>query len=437
MAKPDDPVSPGSRSRSALPGVPKRASTDAPEKAPARPTDRRAGEATAPAPKDKNDATAVMSPPPAPAAQRAATLPTTRATPAPRPATATPPSQSAAATPAPAPAAPVAAPAQAAAQAAAASLFSAAPLGEIDDVVVEIQVEPTGAIVRPPANNDFTAGDLEAVRSVFNDVAVTHVSQVRDVMLELRYGEADPKWIELTKPALRSLRAMAGQMELHDLCAALDAFCAAVDTAVANRARVTDEDKAELQERYARLIELIPQAFELDAERDRREPIIIEALLYQVPGVEQPTIAKLFAVGLGRLDALMNASAAEIAAVTGLRGELASAIAEKFRSYRASATTAVSAPDPAVELRHLGDLLIMLSIQNDDFTKASTEWSDDAQQRKRLLRKQREQTFQQIKVTLARLGERDQLQRLEKLPFQDRIATLDRFLSSQPVRPPT
>src|SRR5262249_50799690 len=50
-----------------------------------------------------------------------------------------------------------------------------------------------------------TAGDLEAVRKVFNDVAVGHVAQVRDVMLELRFGEADPAWMESTRPALRSL----------------------------------------------------------------------------------------------------------------------------------------------------------------------------------------------------------------------------------------
>jgi hypothetical protein len=306
----------------------------------------------------------------------------------------------------------------------------------LDEVVKEIQAE-SAPTARGP-DRGMTEADLAAVRGVFNDVAISHVSQVRGVMLELRYGEADPKWIEMTKPALRSLRAMAGQLELPELCDALDAFCATVDAAVASRARLTDEDKAELQQRYARLIELIPQAFELDAERDRREPIIVEALLYQVPGVEQPTIEKLFAVGLGRLDALMSANAGEVAAVTGLRGELAAAIVEQFRSYRATASTAVSAPDPAVELRHLADLLLMMSIQNDDFTRASSEWSDDAQQRKRQLRKLREQTFQQIKVTLARLGAREQLQLLEKLPFQDRIATLDRYLSAlQPGRPST
>ncbi len=304
---------------------------------------------------------------------------------------------------------------------------------------VAVPAAPAPPPAKPPiVHGVSTAEDLAAVRSLFNDVAVAHVAQVRDVMLELRYGEADPRWIEMTKPALRSLRAMAAQMELVDLCGALDAFCAAVDASVEGRARVTDEDKAELLRRYGRLIELIPQAFELDAERDRREPIIVQALLSQVPGVEQPTIEKLFAVGLGRLDALMHASAPEIAAVTGLRPELATAIVEQFRSYRATAGAAVSAPDPAAEHRRLGELLITLSLQNDDFARASSEWSDEAQQRKRQLRKQREQTFQQIKVTLARLGAREQLQRLEKLPFQERIATIDQFLSSlQLARPST
>jgi hypothetical protein len=316
----------------------------------------------------------------------------------------------------------------------------------LDEVVMELQAESPpddelGALLHPPRLTTdpgvSTPEDLAAVRDLFNDVAVAHVSQVRSVMLELRYGEANPRWIELTKPALRSLRAMAEQLELADLCDALDAFCVTVDAAVKNHA-VSDADKAELQQRYSRLIEMIPQAFELDAERDRREPIIVESLLYQVAGVEQPTIEKLFAVGLGRLDALMSSTAEEVAVVTGLRPELAAAIVEQFRTYRASATATVSAPDPSAELRHLHDLLIMMSLQNDDFTRASSEWSDEAQQRKRLLRRQREQTFQQIKVTLARLGEREQLQRLERLSFQDRISTIDRYLSSQqPVRSST
>ncbi len=277
-----------------------------------------------------------------------------------------------------------------------------------------------------------TPEDLAAVRGLFNDVAVAHVAQVRDVMLELRYGDADPTWMESTKPALRSLRAMAGQMELTELCAALDAFCLAVDAVAANSSRIGDEDKVELLRHYQRLIELIPQAFELDAERDRREPIIVEALLYQVEGVERPTIDKLLAVGLNRLDVLMSANTDDVVAVSGLRRDLAEAIVKQFRSYRASSHAAVSSRDPVAERRELGDLLIVLSLQNDDFNRWSSSWADDARTRKRQLRKDREQTYQRIKVALARLGERDQLANLEKQPFGERIATLDKYLSAQP-----
>jgi hypothetical protein len=294
----------------------------------------------------------------------------------------------------------------------------------------DLAMEPSAAEAAAPAHGVSTAEDLAEVRRVFNEVAAIHVAQVRDVMLELSYGDAEPSWIESTQPALRSLRTMAAQMDLTDLCQTLDDFCVAVDAAVGGRARIDDDGKADLLRRYQRLIELIPQAFELDAERDRREPIIVEALLYQIEGVEKRTIEKLFSVGLHRLDALMRATADEIEVVAGLRPEVAGAIVEQFRSYRSSASATLSAPDPVAERRQLGDLLIMLSVQNDEYSHAAAGWTDEARARKRDARKQRDQTFQRIKVALARLGEREQLARLEKLPFDERIAMLDRYLSA-------
>jgi hypothetical protein len=276
-----------------------------------------------------------------------------------------------------------------------------------------------------------SAQDLEAVRKTFHEVAVSHVSQVRDVMLELRFGDADPTWLASTKPALSSLRAMAAQIELDELCKALDEFGAIIDAAVANRARIADEDKAELLRRYQRLIELIPQAFELDAERDRREPIIVEALLLQIDGVERPTMDKLFAVGLNRLEALTSANAQDIVAVSGIRTAVADSIVQQFKSYRARTKAVVSVRDPAAELRELAELVKSLSSQNAEFLRAASAWNDDARARKREVRKQREQTFQRIKVSLARLGARDQLSKLERLPFQDRVENLAMYLSAQ------
>jgi hypothetical protein len=403
-------------------------------------------------PGKEKDATMVLSPPPAPASPpnrgaRAASAPslpglppTTPAKPAappaaaaPTPAVSRPAAAPAAAAPAPvAPAAPTA-PARTSAPAGRpARRAHSDSVGAAFDQVIEAQPADPAR----PAHGVSTVEDLAEVRRVFNDVAAVHVAQVRDVMLELRYGDAQPSWIESTQPALRSLRAMAEQLELADLCQALDGFCVAVDAAVGGRARIDDAARADLLRRYERLIELIPQAFELDAERDRREPIIVESLLYQIPGVEKRTIEKLFAVGLSRLDALMRATSEELAVVAGLRTELADAIVEQLRSYRSGASSALAAQDSLAERKHLGDLLIMMSVANDDYNHAATMWTDEAKARKHEARKQREQVFQRIKVGLARLGERELLSRLDKLPFNDRIAALDRYLSAAlPPRP--
>ena len=455
---PSAPSAPNAPNASDAPERPRAALPSLPKTPPAEPGPR-------PEPSKERDATMVLSPPPAPAATPtpapsgkgkgkaapSAAAPSAPVAPPAAPSAAAPTATASAAPTAAAPATPPAVPARAKTTSASpppTPTRGATPLPPLtatapapaagrparrahsDSVgaAFDQAIEPSGAA--PGVDGVSTVEDLAEVRRVFNEVAAIHVAQVRDVMLELRYGEAQPSWIESTQPALRSLRTMAAQMDLADLCGALDEFCVAVDAAVSGRAKIDDAGKAQLMKRYERLIELIPQAFELDAERDRREPIIVEALLYQIDGVERRTIEKLFAVGLNRLDALMRATADEIAIVAGLRGELADAIVEQFKSYRAGASSALAAPDPLAERRALGDLLIMLSVQHDEYSHAATKWSDDARTRKQEARKQREQTFQRIKVALARLGERDQLVRLEKLPYGERIATLDRYLSA-------
>jgi hypothetical protein len=224
---------------------------------------------------------------------------------------------------------------------------------------------------------------------------------------------------------------MAARMELADLTAALDEFCAAVDGAIAaSSTQIDAAGKEELLKRYHRLIELIPRAFELDGERDRREPIIVESLLRQVDGVEKLTIDKLFAAGLGRLDALLKANADELAVVSGIRPELAVAIVDRLRAFRAGTGSTLSAADAAAELRALKALVAALRDQHDAFERASAGWSEDAEKRKRAARKQREETYLQIKVALARLGDRDIIGRLDKLPFEARIRDIEAHLAA-------
>ncbi len=288
------------------------------------------------------------------------------------------------------------------------------------DVLDALDDEWTSDGAAAPVAGVSSASDLAAAKAIFDELAVAHVAQVRAVMLELQQGEIAPSWIESSKPALRSLRAMAGQMELSPLCEALDGFCDGVDRAVA---------RDELIRRYQRLIELIPAAFELDAERDRREPIIVESLLRQVAGVESGTIAKLRAVGLDRLDTLLRASAAEMAAASGIRREVAAAIAARLSAYRTASPATVAAPDVGAAHRELRELVAALHQQHDDFERASRAWSDQARDAKRTARRDRDRTFLQIRVVLARLGEHDRIARLDKAAFAERLADLDRLVA--------
>jgi hypothetical protein len=292
-----------------------------------------------------------------------------------------------------------------------------------------------GATAQPPVAARPSAEDervaREASRRLFEELAAVHLGQLKNVMLELQLGEIECAWVASSRPALRSLGAMAEQMELPELATALAAVGAALDAAVASgRSRVEGDEREALQQRYARLVELLPTSFALDGERDRREPIIVEALLRQVPGVEKLTINKLFAVGLDRLQPLLAARGDELVAVAGVQRELADRIEERFRGYRQRAATALAAADASAELAEVGALVTALRGQHDEFEAAAAAWSEEARQRKRALRRERELSFLRITVALARLGETERIARLERLPFGDRLAELDRYLTA-------
>src|SRR5439155_23268699 len=116
------------------------------------------------------------------------------------------------------------------------------------------------------------------------------------------------------------LRAMAQQIGNDALCAALDGFDAALEAALAPGAppTVAGPSRDALLAAYAPLVATLPRAFELDGERDRREPLVVRALLAQVPGLDPLMAQKLMAAGLGRLETLLTAKPDEIAAVAGI-----------------------------------------------------------------------------------------------------------------------
>jgi hypothetical protein len=285
---------------------------------------------------------------------------------------------------------------------------------------------------RPRASSravSSTAADEAAVRETFEDLAVGHVLPVRNLMLTLRFGDAPASWIELARPALRSLRAMAGQLEMKDLCAALDVFAAALDEAAAGAgATLTGAAREALLVAYEPMLGLLPRAFELDGERDRREPVIVQALLRQVPGLDPLMRDRLLGAGLGRLDALLAAHADDLVQVAALPTAIASALVAKLQELRQATPYPLATADAAESRRALETLLPPLETRQQSFERAAQDWSPESLAAKRRLRREREQAYLPIKIALARLGDVDFIQRLEPLPWARRVAELQRYL---------
>jgi hypothetical protein len=277
----------------------------------------------------------------------------------------------------------------------------------------------------------LAASDRKAVMATFEELAVGHTAQVRSFMLEVRWGEAQTSWIELARPALKSLRAMGLQMEHAALTSALDGFDAALEEMLRPGAPpvIGPVARDKLIAAYAPLTAALPRAFELEGERDRREPMVVRALLQQVAGLDPLMIDKMTAAGLGRLETLFRAKADEIAAVAGIALDVATATAARVQAFRRATPAVLATPDLAATARELGALFQTLETDHRAFEDAARGWSEGDRDAKKRLRRQRELSFLQITITLARLGEVDLALRLEKCPFARRIEELERLVS--------
>ena len=271
--------------------------------------------------------------------------------------------------------------------------------------------------------------DLAEVRILFAQLAANHVRQVRDFMIDLRWSEPTTDWLPICEPALRSLRRAADKLDLTDLCEALDRFSSTLAETIASGTKtIAGASRETLLARYDELSRLMPQAFALDLDRTQREAAILQSLLLQVPEVKKVTLDRMYAAGLTTLEAMFLANPGDIAATTGIAEPLARQIVERFRAYREQIKATVPDATRARDRERIAELTARLRRENDDYERAAASWTREASDQKKELRKVREQTLLDIQVALARLGEVDRLSRLERLPFEKKLAHLESFL---------
>lgn len=284
---------------------------------------------------------------------------------------------------------------------------------------------------RPAAKDpgQISSEGLSDVRELFEQLAANHMRQVRDFMIDVKWGEAKRDWVAICEPALRSLERAAEKLELKDLCEGLNDYRTALEAVGARTERTIAADARDLLlGKYDRLLEIMPHAFALDTDRTQREAIIVESLLLQVPGVRKVTIDKLYAAGLTSLEVMFAAKADDVAATTGISQVLAERVVERIQAYRKELTSVVPDANRSSERDRLASLARELRRQHVEYEEAAASWSEEAASRKKYLRQARDETLLQVKVLLARLGEVDRLAAIERLPFQKKIEKLDAFL---------
>lgn len=275
------------------------------------------------------------------------------------------------------------------------------------------------------------AVDLAPVRELFAELAANHMRHVRDFMIDVKWGEAPREWIEICIPAVVSLRRAAERLGLEELATALDVFGEQLKTTRADGegSRTIDGGARErLLEEYEKLVAILPQAFALDRDKSRREAVIIQSLCLSVPDVRKVTIDKLHSAGLTSLQMLFEAKADEVSQVAGIPEALALKIVERFQAYRRELQNASPQDARAAEREKLTALTAQLLGQHNDYEEASRGWSSESKAKKRDLIRAREETWLAISLLLARFGEVERLQGIEKVPFAQRISQLTEYL---------
>jgi hypothetical protein len=306
-------------------------------------------------------------------------------------------------------------------------------LDDIDASFDAIFGEPTQSDAPPPRGGN--EADQAEMAELFRQIAATYLAPIRDFMVALDMEESVPReWLEMCTPAVASLARSAQSSGLVELSLALSELEQAFLRAERGFAGgLVEADREALTNAYRKLVDLLPLAFNVEEERDRREPIIVQSLLRQVPDVRKVALDKLYAAGLTTLRMYYVAKPADISEAAGLPLALARRIVQRFAEYKRGLAAMAPSEDRSAEHARLEKLRARLELHHRDLEEKAAGQS--AKDRSRM-RQARSDTMLEINVLLARLGEIGLVERLERLPFQRKVAELAAYLETMQARAP-
>lgn len=299
--------------------------------------------------------------------------------------------------------------------------------------------ESTPPVAPEAASNDDDSSvtsenqfDQEQARDLFRDLVVANSQSIRDFMIEVRLGEPHVEWIDHCEPAALAILRSAQGMGLGDLAVNVRRFLEGLKAArqtVAPGLVVKGEPREKLIDAYSELIAFFPEAFAAEAESNRRESVIVKALLSKVPGLFHLGVERIHATGLASLGLFYVSRPREIADLAGVSLEIAERITERFQAYRKTASELSPANGRAAERARL-----RAAIEEMQRATRAYDHAPSASPERRVHRRERALAMADVAIYLSRLGEVDRLRQLEKLPFAGRIEALFSFLEESERR---
>jgi hypothetical protein len=282
----------------------------------------------------------------------------------------------------------------------------------------------------PASLSETHPSDLEAAQRLFLEISVNYLGPVRDLIVEIDLGEPTKEWLTVCRPSVSAMLRAAQEVQLTDLRDRLDALLSAIEQAERGPGATLEPRAREaLRAAYDKLVLLLPTAFAVQDERDRREPLIVQSLLLQVSDVRKVALDRIYAAGLTSLDFFYKAKPSDIAEAAGINREVAERIVARFQRYRRELAQVAPAPRKSRDRAQLETLTKRLEDQNGAFDATSKVWNSSEE--KRRLRQERAGTVIELNLILARLGETSLVRRLERLPFHKKAEELRRFLAAR------
>jgi DNA repair protein RadA len=275
--------------------------------------------------------------------------------------------------------------------------------------------------------------DETAVQDLFVQIAANYSQPLRNFAFDLKRGMASKDSIDFLRSSLQMIGSAAARMDLAQTVKRITDFDEVLSMVQARSEQLLEDHVRDLiLNSQQALAEVLPDVLPTDQEQQRREDLIIRSLLQQIPGVGRVTLEKLYRAGVGTLEALFLANRDDLAAATSIPVPLCERIVEKFQRHRAEAQERSQQDPPSGFQACLVSLVADLRDRQEelDTAEVGANLNRTLAAEKRRRRQLRQNCFLQVVATLAELGEIELINKIQKLPFKQRLKRLEEHLSS-------